>query len=91
MNTNDVLKFGKFKGQRLGDTPEWYRNWFAKQDWFNRPQPATADHRRLHGWDGYGKKGAAIYERIFESEKRDGDEMDRRSGMYELGGLYYGI
>jgi len=33
----ETLKFGKFKGQKFNDTPQWYQNWLLKQDWFNAP------------------------------------------------------
>jgi hypothetical protein len=32
-----TLTFGKFKGQELGSTPQWYQNWLSKQDWFKMP------------------------------------------------------
>jgi hypothetical protein len=32
------LLFGKFKGQELSSTPQWYQNWLSKQDWFNPNQ-----------------------------------------------------
>jgi hypothetical protein len=31
---NKVLNFGKFKGQKLSETPTWYQTWLCKQDWF---------------------------------------------------------
>lgn len=35
INTMETLKFGKFKGQKVCDTPTWYQQWLLKQDWFN--------------------------------------------------------
>ena len=32
---NTILKFGKFKGQQLSSTPQWYQNWLNNQEWFN--------------------------------------------------------
>jgi hypothetical protein len=29
-----ILKFGKFKGQKLSETPSWYQEWLPKQDWY---------------------------------------------------------
>ncbi len=29
-----TLTFGKFKGQELSSTPQWYQNWLNQQDWF---------------------------------------------------------
>jgi hypothetical protein len=34
----ETLKFGKFKGQKFNDTPEWYQTWLLKQDWFNKDE-----------------------------------------------------
>ena len=31
---NFTLKFGKFKGQKFNETPDWYQAWLLKQDWF---------------------------------------------------------
>ena len=28
-----ILKFGKFKGVHIADTPSWYLSWLLKQDW----------------------------------------------------------
>jgi len=74
-----TLTFGKFKGQELGSTPQWYQNWLSKQDWFKMPvelnelQKAQKEisilSDNLKGWNGYSKNGAAIYDRIFEAEK----------------------
>ena len=36
------LKFGKFKGQELSSTPQWYQNWLRNQDWFNYSQSNKA-------------------------------------------------
>jgi uncharacterized protein (DUF3820 family) len=32
---NNILTFGKFKGQELSNTPTWYQDWLLQQDWFN--------------------------------------------------------
>ena len=32
-----TLTFGKFKGQELCSTPQWYQNWLSHQDWFKMP------------------------------------------------------
>lgn len=44
-----VLKFGKFKGERLEDTPKWYREWLLKQDWFE--QENVFDNNIKHIYD----------------------------------------
>jgi len=31
---NQILKFGKFKGQKLSNTPAWYQEWLLNQEWF---------------------------------------------------------
>jgi len=98
-----ILTFGKFKGQRFCDTPKWYQQWLNNQKWFagfmsvnmsanTQPNDDAKDlHKRLAGWDGHSTKGQAIYDQIFEQEKAEADEQDRRSGWYEPGGMYYGI
>ena len=30
---DDIMPFGKYKGERLGDVPADYLIWFAEQDW----------------------------------------------------------
>lgn len=88
--SNTVLLFGKFKGRKLSDTPQWYQNWLSKQDWFTNPQPKPL-HQQLNGWDGHSRKGQAIYDQIFEQEKEQGEAEDERNGWYKPGGMYYGI
>ena len=61
------LKFGKYKGQNFEDTPKSYQNWLSRQEWFKMPQQPL--HKQLNGWDGYSKKGEAIYDEVFEQEK----------------------
>ncbi len=75
------LTFGRFKGLTFEQTPEWYQNWLAKQDWFdnetNRPfKKERPTHHSLQGWDGYSRKGQAAYDQQFEREKREADAMD---------------
>lgn len=38
INTAQILKFGKFKGQAFNETPIWYQQWLWNQDWFNPKQ-----------------------------------------------------
>ena len=35
-----LLKFGKFKGQELSTTPQWYQKWLNQQDWFKSNEPS---------------------------------------------------
>ena len=86
-----ILHFGKFKGQQFENTPKWYQEWLLKQDWFKAPKQEKPLHQQLNGWDGHSKKGEAIYDAIFEQEKAQGEILDKMSGMYEEGGLYYGM
>ena len=72
-----ILKFGKFKGQNLSNTPEWYQDWLMKQDWF-KPTKVVKEkslYDQLKGWDGHSKRGEAIYDAIFEQEKAESDAM----------------
>ena len=82
-----ILKFGKFKGAKLSETPEWYQNWLLKQDWFKQPAPA---HQQLNGWGGYSKKGESIYDAIFEQEKSDMLKLEIENGDDEYLREIYG-
>jgi uncharacterized protein (DUF3820 family) len=77
MRDMSILKFGKFKGKKFTETPVWYQQWLLKQDWFNTPNTDTISglSQKLTGWDGHSKRGEAIYDRIFELEKVEGDKM----------------
>ena len=74
-----TLAFGKHKGQRFLSTPVSYQNWLLNQDWFRAPGASTPSKQisqlssKLGGWDGYSRKGAAIYDAIFEAEKAEQD------------------
>jgi hypothetical protein len=70
------LTFGKFKGQNFSDTPKWYQEWLLKQDWFNNSNNEKPIYNKLNGWDGYSKKGEAIYDAVFDQEKRLADKAD---------------
>lgn len=89
-----ILKFGKFKGQELSSTPEWYQLWLSQQTWFNKPRVKEKSlTQQLQGWDGHSKKGEAIYDAIFEEEKAQGEEYDK---MFHLTtndpySMYYGL
>ena len=86
-----TLRFGKYKGQQFENTPKSYQDWLLNQDWFKASKEQLPLHRQLNGWDGYSRKGEAVYDSIFEQEKKQGDILDKMSGMYEEGGMYYGI
>lgn len=75
-----TLTFGKFKGQKLENTPNWYQDWLNKQDWFIKKfknsvhddtmfKMAQSISRGLKGWDGYSARGQAAYDQMFEFEK----------------------
>lgn len=86
-----TLRFGKYKGQQFENTPKSYQNWLLAQDWFKVPKQDKPLHQQLNGWDGHSRKGEAIYDAVFEQEKSQGEMLDKMSGMYEEGGMYYGI
>jgi hypothetical protein len=73
-----TLTFGKYKGKKLADTPNWYQGWLKKQPWFvskmNKAaqvsQPQNPAHA-LAGWDGYSRRGQAAYDAMFEMEKNE--------------------
>jgi len=87
-----TLKFGKFKGQLFSQTPDWYQEWLPKQVWFKMPQDKPL-HQQLNGWDGYSRKGEAIYDAIFEQEKAEQDADMCREGICSCceDSIYYGI
>jgi uncharacterized protein (DUF3820 family) len=82
---NFTLKFGKYKGQQFLSTPISYQQWLLKQDWFKTPNELTNIQKaskqisqlsgQLKGWNGYSRKGAAIYDQMFEAEKAMDDAI----------------
>ncbi len=86
-----TLKFGNYKGKQFNNTPKSYQNWLLKQDWFKAPRQEKPLHQQLNGWDGHSQKGQAIYDAIFNQEKAQAEALDKMSGMYDEGGMYYGI
>ena len=86
-----TLRFGKYKGKQFNNTPKSYQNWLLKQDWFKAPRQEKPLHQKLNGWDGHSQKGQAIYDDIFNQEKAQAESLDKMSGMYDEGGMYYGI
>ena len=87
-----TLKFGKFKGQELSSTPKWYQDWLRQQKWFNQPIEKPL-HQQLNGWDGYSRKGQAVYDFIFEQEKAQSAKEDCRLGICSCceDSPYYGM
>jgi hypothetical protein len=85
-----ILKFGKHKGQEFANTPKSYQQWLMNQDWFKMPKSL---HMQLNGWDGYSKKGEAIYDLIFEQEKAQSSNMDCKIGICSCceDSKYYGL
>ena len=86
-----ILKFGKFKGQELITTPVWYQDWLQKQDWFYMPKEKPL-HQQLNGWDGYSRKGQAVYDAIWEQEQKEQQEDMCREGCCSCceDSIYYG-
>lgn len=75
---NFTLKFGKYKGMQFLSTPVSYQNWLLSQDWFKAPKTDamtnaqkqfSESRRKLGNWNGYSKRGQAIYDSMFEAEK----------------------
>jgi len=89
-----ILTFGKHKGQKFEKTPKSYQNWLTEQSWFKMSKKEIPLHRQsLSGWDGYGKRGQAIYDAIFEQEKSKASKQDCSEGICSCceGSKYYGI
>jgi uncharacterized protein (DUF3820 family) len=92
--TNFTLKFGKYKGQDFSNTPKSYQEWLLKQDWFKMPTNLTPLQQaekqisslsnQLKNWDGYSKRGSAIYDAMFDAEQA----MD---SAVEIERKYYGM
>lgn len=36
LTDDDRISWGKYKGMRLGDIPDWYFSWFLKQSWSSK-------------------------------------------------------
>jgi len=70
-----TLRFGKYKGQQLENTPKSYQAWLLKQDWFKAPKQEKPLHQKLNGWDGHSTKGQAIYDAVFEQEKNESNTI----------------
>ena len=87
-----TLRFGKYKGQEFNSTPKSYQQWLLKQDWFKMPKELSL-HHQLNGWDGYSKKGQAVYDAIFEQEKAASLKQDCREGICTCceDSMYYGM
>ena len=76
---NFTLKFGKHKGMQFLSTPKSYQQWLLAQDWFKVPTVLTPLQEaeknlselssQLRGWDGHSKRGAAIYDAMFDAEQ----------------------
>ena len=86
-----TLKFGKYKGQQLESTPKSYQAWLLSQDWFKLPKQEKPLHQQLNGWDGYGRRGQAVYDAIFEQEKLKALRQDCKDGICTccVGSAYY--
>ena len=84
---NFTLKFGKFKGQKFNQTPVSYQNWLKQQEWFKMPTQSTSKtiselSDKLKGWNGHSKNGAAIYDAIFDAEKKEDAEYYNESSSW---------
>lgn len=88
--TNFTLKFGKHKGENFLNTPKAYQEWLLKQDWFKAPindeltnaqQQFSNASKKLVSWDGYSKRGQAIYDDMFEAEKAIDNAIFNSSDM----------
>lgn len=77
-----ILKFGKFKGQKLSDTPQWYQDWLLSQDWFKSNKvEARYDVIRKYTTE-YGI-GMGIYKEI-EISNLTWDEAEAYKDMLNL-------
>ena len=86
-----TLTFGKFKGQELSSTPQWYQNWLSKQDWFKMPikqvsnlSYAEKSFSNAHNYAKSSNYSERSIDAMFEAEQMldDAVEYDRK---------YYGM
>jgi len=86
------LKFGKYKGQEFAETPKSYQDWLLSQEWFYMPKEEPL-HQQLNGWDGYSRKGQAVYNAIWEQEQKEQqkDMCRERICTCCVGSMYYGL
>ena len=88
-----TLRFGKYKGKQFENTPKSYQNWLLAQDWFKATKQDKPLHQQLNGWNGYSRRGEAIYDSIFEQEKAEEAKQDCIIGICSCceDSAYYGI
>lgn len=89
-----VLAFGKFKGQKLENTPKWYQDWLLKQSWFKMPKASKNPlNQQLNGWDGHSQKGQAVYNEIFQQENAQALKQDCMRGICTCceDSMYFGL
>lgn len=46
LNDDDRMPFGKWKGTKLGEVPDYYWKWFVKQEWANK-HPDLLEYAKL--------------------------------------------
>ena len=46
LHDDDLMPFGKWHGQRLGDVPDHYWKWFVQQDWADQ-YPELLEYAKL--------------------------------------------
>ena len=97
------LTFGKFKGQELSSTPQWYQDWLNNQDWFKKKFANKSDNnegkqlenalKALKGWNGASRSGQAAYDSVFEWEKEQARKEDCVKGICTCcpDSIYYGL
>lgn len=50
LTDNDIMAWGKYKGQKLGDVPMRYWRWFLAEDWCQeKPELFAYAQRKLGG------------------------------------------
>jgi hypothetical protein len=92
--TNFTLKFGKYKGQDFSSTPKSYQEWLLAQNWFKMPITLTPLQQaekqisdlsnQLRGWDGYSKRGSAIYDAMFDAEQAMDSAVETERKYYGM-------
>ena len=77
-----ILKFGKFKGQKLSDTPQWYQDWLLNQDWF-KANKVEARYDVIRKFTKEYGIGMGIYKEI-EISNLSWDEAEAHKDMLNL-------
>ena len=74
------LRFGKYKGEQLENTPKWYREWLLAQEWFSEDWEVTQNVKGVYNKLVKENKAQSIDGLIYFSDglymTEDGDMIE---------------